>query len=131
MLNYNEERDRYEIYVSEEDARREPVATAVAEAMFAAGLIHRVDARGRAVNTDGEYTEGKWDVDRERYIPHDRPKDPEPTNVQDGQSTEEPESPQSTDDDEGEKSSQSTGKESKSPKSTTVGTSIRTRSGAK
>lgn len=68
--------DRLELHVSEEDAHREPLAAKLAEMFIADGTITRVDARGRAVDAEGNYTEGEWDARREEYFPNQTPTDP-------------------------------------------------------
>lgn len=62
--------DRAELYLSENDYRSEPLAAKLADILIGEGAITRVDARGRAVDENGEYTEGTWDEAKEKYIPN-------------------------------------------------------------
>lgn len=62
--------DRNELHLSERDYAEEPLAAKLAEFLIDEGLVTRVDTRGRAVDADGNFTEGEWDDVREKYIPN-------------------------------------------------------------
>jgi hypothetical protein len=74
--------DRLELFVSEEDTAREPLAARIAELLYETGSVIRVDAEGRAVDEHGEFTEGDWDERQEKYYPHAKPGSDEGETVQ-------------------------------------------------
>lgn len=71
-----------ELHVDEITRASEPLAAQLLDVLYDEGLIKRVDGEGRAVDKDGNFTEGEWDARLEKYFPNEKtplPGDPNET----------------------------------------------------